>query len=1105
MPKKFLILTIISLFVLTSLAIGREKGENETGEYTNIGMVKTILFDDIDASPGYSSTTKAFLSPSIAQTFAPSRQIYNTEVTQRDRQHYTSMGRQIAYAGYFNAGCDYVYLDYSWAQQVGTSTLSSIRYAVFDWTAGIWDFTGGGIVEISPQLANTCNVEVTPDNGWSVVSYHHAADGTSPFYSLVGYSGDCPNYTFTADSLDGPPNLEGIQTGYCGDVDATTTPYVWPNIDVDTNSAGAVITHALATKHAGCVLADNEMDSRSLVYYRKVETTPDQPWTGTWDGPHFVDSVYIITGIVVSDKNSDDVYIVYLKPMYYQTGTSHPCSNNEQYLGYYQFTHEVVYKKSTNNGETWGATQYITDYVNGYEANGTDPAWYDIDAMVDPNGTLHVVWGSRNADETDKCAYYFVGKVWHWDSDNNCISVAYDANHPAYFKQYDFDGAWNIVVSKYNISWCDDKLYISFTRFGAHAIGDTATDYGVGDGTSYFNNGDILVVGSDADGSMGKTWTNAINLTDTESDSCLPGDCFSEHWASMAMYSTDSIMIEYIEDKDPGAWGTNDSASSATNNPIMFMTWPCFSMADVGANISLSISPASTVYPEIALAPNGQTSGCTTDASYENSVTLQNTGNVNLNYTTSSDAAWLTVTSGGSGNISAGAGPRGADDPGWTGAPGCALPATVDWQASSATLGAGNYTGTITIDIDNPSADDIDIVVNLVVACDYYLPEYATITGGCWTVDVWNTPQAGNQNDHDYLGNMKFYACGDTISPLYHESFMVGWKEGGNIRCYSDGITSDSSQLHMRALSEVTLTPVGDPSNGIGYWMGEGFWCTPDSAVHGKIQYFVPGHQDTSVIIEKVTLWNESGTSLQNFMTGEDVDWDCDRDSALDEGGIDIGRKMVYQKGHHRDVDVVAGLSPYSGEDGFYGAAAINGYDFTYFSLGFYPDTLYNLLDTLEGQYLVFSDSANGTEMHVVNRFWEGTLDPTDTLEFCKVKAVSLTGVDDLGTLIDKGKTFIENYNLCEAPLECQGRCGDANNDGSVNVSDAVFVINYVFIVGSPPPQPIPACGDANNDASINVSDAVYVINFVFIVGSPSPSDCSPGSWDTNGGDCCPF
>jgi len=65
---------------------------------------------------------------------------------------------------------------------------------------------------------------------------------------------------------------------------------------------------------------------------------------------------------------------------------------------------------------------------------------------------------------------------------------------------------------------------------------------------------------------------------------------------------------------------------------------------------------------------------------------------------------------------------------------------------------------------------------------------------------------------------------------------------------------------------------------------------------------------------------------------------------------------------------------------------------------------------------------------------------------------------------------------------------GDANFDGSVDVSDAVWIINYVF-VGGDPPQPVMEAGEANCDSSVDVSDAVWIINYVF-VGGPAPGDC---------------
>ncbi|MBD3219064.1 MAG: hypothetical protein GF310_12385 [candidate division Zixibacteria bacterium] len=66
--------------------------------------------------------------------------------------------------------------------------------------------------------------------------------------------------------------------------------------------------------------------------------------------------------------------------------------------------------------------------------------------------------------------------------------------------------------------------------------------------------------------------------------------------------------------------------------------------------------------------------------------------------------------------------------------------------------------------------------------------------------------------------------------------------------------------------------------------------------------------------------------------------------------------------------------------------------------------------------------------------------------------------------------------------------CGDTNGDDVINVSDAVYLINFIFI-GGQSPEPLIA-GECNCDANVNVSDAVYIINYVFISG-PSPChDC---------------
>ncbi len=104
------------------------------------------------------------------------------------------------------------------------------------------------------------------------------------------------------------------------------------------------------------------------------------------------------------------------------------------------------------------------------------------------------------------------------------------------------------------------------------------------------------------------------------------------------------------------------------------------------------------------------------------------------------------------------------------------------------------------------------------------------------------------------------------------------------------------------------------------------------------------------------------------------------------------------------------------------------------------------------------------------------------------------------------GGSIKPGYNDCGSAdliiVNPDNICGDANGDLTVNVSDAVRIINWVFAGGNPP-VPL-ACGDANGDCNVGVSDAVYIINYVFAGGNP-PGDCSFGCSLWPNGDCGPF
>lgn len=70
------------------------------------------------------------------------------------------------------------------------------------------------------------------------------------------------------------------------------------------------------------------------------------------------------------------------------------------------------------------------------------------------------------------------------------------------------------------------------------------------------------------------------------------------------------------------------------------------------------------------------------------------------------------------------------------------------------------------------------------------------------------------------------------------------------------------------------------------------------------------------------------------------------------------------------------------------------------------------------------------------------------------------------------------------ADLQAAYVCGDADGNEIITISDAVFLINYVFAGGSAP-NPVGA-GDPDYNGFISISDVVFLINYIF-AGGPEP------------------
>jgi hypothetical protein len=86
---------------------------------------------------------------------------------------------------------------------------------------------------------------------------------------------------------------------------------------------------------------------------------------------------------------------------------------------------------------------------------------------------------------------------------------------------------------------------------------------------------------------------------------------------------------------------------------------------------------------------------------------------------------------------------------------------------------------------------------------------------------------------------------------------------------------------------------------------------------------------------------------------------------------------------------------------------------------------------------------------------------------------------------------WAQEFIEAEEELNCLFTRGDCNNDGNIDISDAVCILNFLYKKGA-----APECldsGDVNDDGNLDISDAIYVLNFLFLDGPDPPEPRVPG------------
>ncbi len=297
----------------------------------------------------------------------------------------------------------------------------------------------------------------------------------------------------------------------------------WPYLTVDRNN----VFHVISSENP-----PNAGDNHAFGYTNSIDTGT------TWSAFVAVDTNKTLSPVIVSSPVSDKVAIVY----------THPLGINDT-----QWENDVYFIES-QDGLTWD-WRFGKMNVTNYGPPDSLYAYADLAAIYDYNDNLHIIW---NAQWVTDAGIYYKTFLLHFDRDSGTITEMH-STIDNWIAGCDF-GVWNRAVTKMSLGVCEggNSLAAVYTAFdtsdcsaGGYANGEIYTQYSTDDGAS---------------------WMNPVNLTNSPSPGCAPGNCESDHWATVADIIDENMYIVYIEDKDAG--GIPQTEGTVTDNPVRFLELP---------------------------------------------------------------------------------------------------------------------------------------------------------------------------------------------------------------------------------------------------------------------------------------------------------------------------------------------------------------------------------------------------------------------------------------------------------------------------------------------------------------------------------------------------
>lgn len=775
----------------------------------------------------------------------------------------------------------------------------------------------------------------------------------------------------------------------------------------------------------------------------------------------YLDHTGSIAYIVVADPNSQKVALAWTK------WTPYP---DPEETTLYQTAQDVWYLESTNCGNDWILADTFADFtftnITEWEPGEPYRTYADIAGTYDVVGDLHLFWNAHYLKEaTDEYDAYDVS-LMHWSPNVEQVcpggyEVKYSVvsavkNEPTEIGLW----GWNRTLGKMSAgvgipgSAKAGWLFLVWQQL-AEKPDMSLTER---------SNGEIYFAFST---NRGVSWSAPRNLTNTPSPDCAAGDCESEGWPSLATRVDSFAHIQYVLDRDAGICVQEEGTE--TENYVMYNRYRVDTLVAV-ALPRADWSPKGDLVKPWLQVPNDGAKICT--------LSITNIGTATLTGNLSEDADWFSLSPT---SFSMLEGP-------------CPSFIEVD-------IDAYGYSDTFLCDTITVTTNDInfDVRVNVVVADEYWSPEWVTIDNGVFVLDHSNVGNFGHQKE-----KKGFYVKADSFAAIYDASMICGINHttyGKKVARWifdSRYILGESAPVvdTFPGVKTIRFSSQYAPLNPLPpddwYWWFPTFWyewwlsfivSTPRSIGFIEIIHF-------DIFWNDFPIWwsgTQSETTNPDMYVGMAIDFDLPSDTGnvLNTPGYDEVLNLIYVQGLGDSVTAAGNRldSLYTGIafvpnlentfDDIYGGHILPNDIYVYPDAGYRDDSLYNVMSTPE-----FSvrdpEGPRTVDQNCVMTFAHvpaGYLDLNE-VEVTIVIAVSTGGLDDLKNMIRMIK------------------CGNANEDinAAVNLADVITIANYLIKGGD---EPWLYMSDVNGDCAVNLGDVVYLANYLIKAGPDLHCDCA--------------